>query len=49
MGIPATGKRIEMTGIAIVRVAGGKIAELWTESDQMGMMQQLGVVPAPGG
>ena len=48
MGIPATGKRIEMTGIAVVRVAGGKIAELWTESDTMGMMQQLGVVPAPG-
>ena len=47
MGIPATGKQIEMTGIAIVRIVGGKIVELWTESDQMGMMQQLGVVPAP--
>lgn len=49
MGIPATGKQINMTGIAIVRIAGGKIAELWMESDTMGMMQQLGVVPAPGG
>ncbi len=49
MGIPATGKRVKMTGIAIVRIAGGKIAELWMESDQMGMMQQLGVVPAPAG
>ena len=49
MGIPATGKRIEMTGIGIQRIAGGKIVEEWNESDQMGMMQQLGVVPAPGG
>ena len=49
MGIPATGKRIEMTGITIVSVADGKIAEFWMESDQMGLMQQLGVVPPPGG
>jgi hypothetical protein len=49
MGIPATGKRITMTGITIARVAAGKITELWIESDQMGLMQQLGVVPAPGG
>jgi steroid delta-isomerase-like uncharacterized protein len=49
MGIPATGKRIEITGIGIQRIAGGKIVEEWNESDQMGMMQQLGVVPAPGG
>jgi predicted ester cyclase len=38
-----------MTGITIVSVADGKIAELWMESDQMGLMQQLGVVPPPGG
>jgi steroid delta-isomerase-like uncharacterized protein len=49
MGTPATGKRIEMTGIGIQRIAGGKIVEEWVENDMMGMMQQLGVVPAPGG
>jgi len=49
LGTPATGKRMEVTGIVIARVAGGRIAEVWYESDQMGMMQQLGVVPAPGG
>jgi len=48
MGIPATGKRVKTTGITIARVADGKIEELWIESDQMGVMQQLGVVPAPG-
>jgi steroid delta-isomerase-like uncharacterized protein len=49
MGIPATGKRMTVTTIAIARVAGGKIAEMWSEVDLMGMMQQLGVIPAPGG
>jgi steroid delta-isomerase-like uncharacterized protein len=49
MGIPVTGKRIQMTGISIARIAGGKIVEEWNEVDMMGMMQQLGVVPAPGG
>ncbi|NIO11529.1 MAG: DUF4440 domain-containing protein [Deltaproteobacteria bacterium] len=47
--IPATGKRTKTTGIAIFRVAGGKIVEEWFESDTMDLMQQLGVVPAPGG
>ena len=49
MGIPATGKRMEMTGITIARVADGKLAEVWFETDSMGMMQQLGAVPTPGG
>jgi predicted ester cyclase len=49
MGIPPTGKRVQMTGISISRVAGGKIVEEWNETDQMNLMQQLGVVPAPGG
>jgi len=49
MGIPATGKRVTVTGIGIDRFAGGKIVEHWENFDQLGMMQQLGVVPAPGG
>ena len=47
MGIPPTGKPLTVTGIEIYRVAGRKIVEHWGEFDQMGMMQQLGVVPAP--
>ena len=47
--IPATGKRTRTAGIAIFRVAGGKIVEEWFETDQMDLMQQLGVVPLPGG
>jgi predicted ester cyclase len=49
MGIAPTGKRMTVTTIAISRIAGGKIAEMWSEVDTMGMMQQLGVVPAPAG
>ena len=48
MGIPATGKQVTVTGIGIDRIAGGRIVETWGEFDQMGMMQQLGVVPSLG-
>lgn len=45
-GIPATGKRITITGISIARLSSGKIAEGWVQWDALGMMQQLGVIPA---
>ncbi len=47
-GIPPTGKQMSMTGIAIYRIANGKIVEHWSEIDNLGVMQQLGVVPPPG-
>jgi steroid delta-isomerase-like uncharacterized protein len=46
-GIPATGKSSTVTGIAVDRIANGKIAESWGIFDQFGMMQQLGVIPMP--
>jgi predicted ester cyclase len=46
MGIPPTGKRMSWTFIDIVRYANGKMVEHWNESDQLGMMQQMGLVPA---
>jgi steroid delta-isomerase-like uncharacterized protein len=45
MGIPATGKTITMREAHIRRFANGKIVEHWGEWDQMGLMQQLGVIP----
>jgi len=48
MGVPATGNRIEVTGIEIFRIAGGKIAEIWSNMDSLGLMQQLGVIPPMG-
>jgi predicted ester cyclase len=46
-GIPATGKEVTVTSMDIYRIVGGKIVEQWTEVDMLGLMQQLGVVPAP--
>ncbi len=48
-GAPAgTGKKVKTTGISIYRIANGKIVEHWAEMDSLGVLQQLGVVPAPG-
>jgi steroid delta-isomerase-like uncharacterized protein len=48
MGIPATGKHVTVSAMTVDQIAGGKIVETWRLFDQMGMMQQLGVIPAPG-
>ena len=48
MGIAATGKKVSVTGISIIRIANGKIAEEWLNWDALGMMQQLGAVAQVG-
>ena len=48
MGVPATGKRVTFTGTTILRFAGGKCVERWSNADFLGLMQQLGAIPAPG-
>jgi predicted ester cyclase len=48
MGIPATGKHATWSEIHITRFANGKIVEHWANIDQLGMLQQLGVIPMPG-
>jgi predicted ester cyclase len=45
-GIPPTGKRVTVSGIHILRIANGKIAEHWGNNDDLSMMQQLGAAPA---
>jgi steroid delta-isomerase-like uncharacterized protein len=47
MGIPPTGKRVTTTGLVISRFAGDKVVEDYEIIDTLGMMQQLGIVPAP--
>ncbi len=46
-GIAPTGKQITVTGIGIFRFSDGKVVESWDNFDQLGMMQQLGVVSSP--
>jgi steroid delta-isomerase-like uncharacterized protein len=46
MGIPPTGKSVAISEIIIDRLADGKIVESWRLFDQMGMMQQMGLIPA---
>ena len=48
LGIPPTGKSVTVTGIAITHIANGKAVELWINDDELGLLQQLGVVPAIG-
>jgi steroid delta-isomerase-like uncharacterized protein len=47
LGIPPTGRRVEIEALNIMRVSGGRIVEQWGQPDMLGMMQQLGLVPAP--
>lgn len=42
--IPPTGKRIRINGLILDRVVNDKVIERWEQWDQMGMMQQLGLI-----
>ena len=45
LGIPRTGREIRVRGIAIWRISDGKIVKHWHDTDHMGLMLQLCVVP----
>jgi steroid delta-isomerase-like uncharacterized protein len=47
MGIPPTGKRVSIGVIDVIHMDGGKFVEHWGQMDSMGMMQQIGAIPAP--
>lgn len=49
MGMPPSGKSLQFTGTTVVRMQDGKIAERWANVDELGLLQQLGVVPPPPG
>jgi len=46
-GIPATGKKVSIDGVTLVRMSNGKIAEERDFLDNMDLMTQLGVLPPP--
>ncbi len=47
MGMPATGRRIDITVIDIARIVDGRLVEHWGVADRLGVAQQIGL--APGG
>lgn len=49
MGMPPSNKPLTFSGTTIVRMAEGKIVERWANVDELGLLQQLGVVPPPPG
>jgi len=43
-GIPPTGRPVTWSELHVYRIENGKIAELWSEIDFLGMMTQLGAI-----
>lgn len=46
LGVPATGKPIKISGMALHRFGNGKVQESWDHFDAVGLLQQLGAMPA---
>lgn len=49
LGHPGSGKTIEVTGMNIFRMAGGKIQAVWVNMDRLGEAEQLGWISSPIG
>lgn len=47
LGIPATGRKFSVPGICIVKLENGKLVVGWNSWDQLGLLQQLGVISVP--
>jgi|GEM_PF-524932 len=47
MGIPPTGNKVSWTELHAYRVDNGRIAEVWSEADLLGVMGQIGALPPP--
>ena len=48
MGIPASGKPVSVLATGIFHVVDGRLAENWVNFDALGILQQIGAMPAPG-
>jgi len=46
-GIPPTGKKVDVLEVAILRIAGGRVAEGWFMADEAGLLKQLGAKLPP--
>lgn len=48
LGVPGTGRTLTLRGINVFRIKDNRIIERWGRLDQIGLLQQLGLMPAPG-
>ena len=48
MGLPPSGRQVSVSAIHIHRIAGRRVVEHWEQIDALGLLQQLGALPAPG-
>jgi predicted ester cyclase len=48
MGVAGSGKRIAVVEMGTMRIADGKIAEMWGLLDTLGLLQQIGAMPSSG-
>ena len=46
LGLAPTGKQVTNTSIYIFRFADGQLVEAWSNRDDLGLLQQLGAIPA---
>lgn len=44
-GLPATGRRVEFSGMSMYRLENGRIAEIWTSFDTVGYLRQIEALP----
>jgi len=49
LGVPPTGRRLRIQGMVLVRIANGQMVEGWNSWDQLGLLRQIGALPAPEG
>ena len=45
LGVPATGRRIDVAGMGVDRVSGGRLAESWVSLDGLELLRHLGRLP----
>ncbi len=45
LGAPATGKELQLRGATFLRFEDGRVVERWQHADDLGLLQQLGLVP----
>ena len=46
MGVPASGQSVSVVATGIFRVVDGKLSDNWVNFDALGLLQQIGAVPA---